>query len=323
MPGWQSLSRRGTKLSAADETLFEDVPAHLVQPLLYWFGRLFEEMHPRGDAERRAHRIAARLQLDLRRVPMERLNIRPVPADRRALTAHAYSAAQTLLACAGWGLIRTSGERPIETAIQLRRRGLLPKGRGVLLLDMIDAALADGVEEKDANELERLLTDGGSAWRVADDSNSLQRRVNPSAIEAFRTLAEGVAATHLSVAWAAAYGRNPIPSRAYSEAIKAVEAATIPVVLPRDRMATLGKVIGELRHHPERWRLAVRTPEGGTDISTLLAMLRLLWEGQTDRHGTSTAPVPVTAEAAESAVHLAVTLVQWFHSGAVRHVNMS
>jgi hypothetical protein len=93
-------------------------------------------------------------------------------------------------------------------------------------------------------------------------------------------------------------------------------------VLPRDRIATLGKVIGELNHHSARWELVVSTPGGSADISTLLAMLRLLWEGQTDRHGAPITPAPVTAEAAEAAVHLAVTLVQWFNSSAIRRVSM-
>jgi hypothetical protein len=318
MPRWQPLSRRGTKLSSVDETLFESVPAHLVRPLLHWFGCLFEEMHPRGEAERKAHRIAARLQLDLRPVPMERVDFRRVPMERRALTSN--SAAQALVGYASWGLIRTPGERPIETAIELRRRGLLRKGHGVLLLDMIDAALIDGVEKKDVGELEKLLADGGSAWRVADDAGSLQRRVDPSAIEAFRATAGTVAAARLNAAWAAAFGRSPISSRAHSEAIKAVEAAAIPIVLPRDRLATLGKVIGELGHHSEKWELAVSTPGGSTGISTLLGMLRLLWEGQTDRHGGPVTPGPITAEAAEAAVHLAVTLVQWFNSNTIRRM---
>lgn len=314
MPGWQPLSGRRAKLTAADETLLEGVPAHLVRPLLHWFACLFEEsrflvgeVHPRGDAERKAHRIATRLQVDLRRVPVQG----PALGSRVA--------AQALVEYASWGLTRTSGERAIERGIELRRRGLLRKERGALLLDMIDAALADGVEQEEASELERLLTDGGSAWCAADDIKSLQRRVNPTATEAFRGASDIVAADHLNAAWNAAYSRDPVPSRAYSEAIKAVEAASIPVVIPHDRIATLGKVIGELRGHPDQWQLAVSGPSGdAADVSTLVAMLRLLWEGQTDRHGTAEPPVPITAEAAEAAVHLAVTLVQWFHSGAVR-----
>lgn len=68
------------------------------------------------------------------------------------------------------------------------------------------------------------------------------------------------------------------------------------------------------------WQLAMHSSGAPADIGPLVAMLRLLWQGQTDRHGGSTPTIPVTAEAAEAAVHLAVTLVQWFQSGAIRRV---
>jgi hypothetical protein len=47
-------------------------------------------------------------------------------------------------------------------------------------------------------------------------------------------------------------------------------------------------------------------------------MLEALWVGQSDRHGGNLPPVPVTTEAAQAAVLMATTLVQWFQSGAVR-----
>jgi hypothetical protein len=65
------------------------------------------------------------------------------------------------------------------------------------------------------------------------------------------------------------------------------------------------------------WQLAMHSSGAPADIGPLVAMLRLLWQGQTDRHGGSTPTIPVTAEAA---VHLAVTLVQRFQSGAIRRV---
>jgi hypothetical protein len=51
-------------------------------------------------------------------------------------------------------------------------------------------------------------------------------------------------------------------------------------------------------------------------------MMDLLWYGQIDRHGTDdeTVPVNVTQKQAEAAVHAAVTLVEWFISGAFRRV---
>ena len=50
--------------------------------------------------------------------------------------------------------------------------------------------------------------------------------------------------------------------------------------------------------------------------------MELLWKGQIDRHGTDDAstPLSVSQAEAEAAVHLAVTLVQWFTSGAVSRI---
>jgi hypothetical protein len=255
---------------------------------------LFEHTDWKGDfadSERRAGRIAARVRLDLRSVPLT--------------SAHAGNNAATW--CASRALVHLGSESD-----------------DTVLLDVADATLADGTSKKSAGDLERLLADGGSGWRVADNRKSLERRVEPTATDAFRQAAAGNPGPHLTAAWTAAYGRHPAPSRAYSEAIKAVETSYIPVVLPRDRLATLGKVIGELRQHSTHWQLAIKAPGGSpADITIVLGMLRLLWEGQTDRHGGGTPAVPITAPAAEAAVHLAVSLVQWSESGAFQRVDKS
>jgi hypothetical protein len=169
-------------------------------------------------------------------------------------------------------------------------------------------------------ELERLLALAGSSWRVADDGRSLERRVDETVAGAAATAATpGTSASqHLAEAWKAAYGRRPDPSQAYSEAIKAVEAAAAPVITPNDRRATLGTIRGALRSAPDRWNLAIQRSTGPFDATTLDAMLTLLWEGQTDRHGGINPTVPIELDAAQAAVHLAATLVQWFESGAVR-----
>jgi hypothetical protein len=280
--GWRPLSRRGAGAPGEDEILYEDVPPHLSQPLLYWLESLFEraENHRRtiAYAERKAGRVAARVRLDLRAVP-------PKNASKDAYRDE-WSDIRALM-----HLARTQ-----DSAV---------------LLDVVDATLVDGVDRLEAEELEQLLTDAGSAWHVAADGKALQHRVSPTARQALEATSGTPASVHLSAAWTAAYGRHPDPSLAYSQAIKAVESASIPIVLPRDHLATLGKVIGELDQQPQRWQLAISAPGGGSqaDITTLLAMLRLLWNGQTDRHGGSGAPVPVTAQAAEAGVHLALTLV--------------
>ena len=100
---------------------------------------------------------------------------------------------------------------------------------------------------------------------------------------------------------------------AYGEAIKAIEAAAIPVLLPNDRTATLGKILGTLKQKPETIVFAI----GDGDASAVIGMMRAVWDGHSDRHGSTTTK-RVGDEAASAAVHLAVTLVQLFRQGSIR-----
>lgn len=174
--------------------------------------------------------------------------------------------------------------------------------------------------------LEAYLRDGRSTYRVNDRGDGLERRVDPTAAAA---LAQAVgqagdvrresAATHLRNAWAAAHElRGRDPSKAYAEAIRAVEAAAVPVVLPTNDRATLGTVLAHLRGAADRWDLAMPDRNGDTDLGPLVDMLTLLWTRQTDRHGGNRPTRPIEQPAAEMAVQLAVLLVQWFSAGDVR-----
>ncbi|PWS50500.1 hypothetical protein DLE01_17880 [Streptomyces sp. FT05W] len=127
----------------------------------------------------------------------------------------------------------------------------------------------------------------------------------------------GSAADHLATAWQAAYGRNPDPVRAYSEAIKAVECAAHSVIQPNHGRATLGTMLGEIGNARQKFTSVISTPAGGDPIAPAEAMMRALWDGQTSRHGKQTGTVPETLDAARAGVHLAATLVQWFASGVV------
>jgi hypothetical protein len=195
-----------------------------------------------------------------------------------------------------------------------------------LFLDVIDFVLGQvpirPLERSAAvNRLRWLLERGGSAWRVADDGQALERRIDPTVAEAVSRASVRVtsAAEHPRTAWRAAYGRQPDPGKAYGEATKAVEAAAIPIVEPRNTKATLGTVLGTLKAQPDNWELSILRPDRTVnDAKPLVAMIELLWQGQSDRHGGSLPTVPISALAAPMAVHLSATLVHWFSSGAVR-----
>ena len=115
------------------------------------------------------------------------------------------------------------------------------------------------------------------------------------------------------------YGRNPNPSHAYREAIRAVEAAAIPVVSPKHAKATLGTVIGDMKSTPDKWKVSLQ-PAKGDPVMHVVGMMELLWTAQFDRHGTADESVPLTVskQEAEAAVHLALTLTHGFQTGVVR-----
>jgi hypothetical protein len=161
---------------------------------------------------------------------------------------------------------------------------------------------------------------GRSVWRVSPAGRGLERRVSESLTALTDRVARasgGSAGNHLRGAWQAAWGLHPDPSKALGEAIKAVECAAIPVVLPRDPGATLGKVIGELRSTSARWVMPMESTKRDP-IQSLVGMLELLWHGQSDRHGGVDLTVAVTQEQAEAALPVAVALVDLFQSRAVR-----
>lgn len=201
-----------------------------------------------------------------------------------------------------------------------------------LLVDLVDFALRNILlgtyfqnYEEVAGELDRALRESGAPWRVAPiDGNvnhRLERRVDPAAVAARARLArkEVLGSSHLAAAWESAYGRNPNPSRAYSEAVKAVEEVAVAAVLPNDATATLGRVIGTLRATSAQWdcvlgRESATANATLTPVEVVITMLDLLWGNQVDRH----APVEeVTQPQAETAVHLALALVEIFGSGAM------
>lgn len=178
--------------------------------------------------------------------------------------------------------------------------------------------------------LETTLKEAGSKWtlgvRTAGKLGLVQRvpeGVQTAADETMRS--SGHAGRRLAEAWGAAFGIEPDPAKAYGLAVKAVEDAALPKVSlkPNDH-GTLGSVIRVLnsaKYDAADWTLGFqREDKHYSNGQTLVAMLKTLWSGQTDRHGGDHELVNgtvISQEAAESAVMLAVPLVQWFSSGFV------
>jgi hypothetical protein len=197
-------------------------------------------------------------------------------------------------------------------------------GDGDYFLNLVDLLLSGITKKYEAQEVDQHLAEAGSAWTVdlaGDGPFRLLRRVDPTVTAAARAVinSAGRAGQHLAKAWNEVYGRNPDPSTAYREAVRAVEAVGAPVISPNNPKATLGTMIADMRNDPTKW-VVVLTPSAGDPVLMFRETMQLLWTAELSRHGTADESVPlhVSPSEAEAALHLAVTLVHWFHSGAIK-----
>jgi hypothetical protein len=283
---WAPLFEREDPNAAP--VLFEGVPDHLDAPLRRWLHTmLFEGQH--------AERVGLRLRLQ----PALEYGV-----DRLSMidTLTRSTDSTTLL-------------KAVDAALHLHPAWAFTNVRASSPKARMQGQLVESIRS-----LHELLLDGGSAYRVAPNGQGLEQRVDATATaaadlarETARQAKRPEAAQDLSDAWAATYGLHPDPSNAYRLAIRAVEDAAVPVVTPQNAKATLGTVLAHLRDAPHKWHLDM-----SPDIDPLVGTLTLLWTRQTDRHAGQADLARVDQDAAEMAVHLAATLVQWFAAGHVQ-----
>ena len=212
---------------------------------------------------------------------------------------------------------RITGEWVIDLSTSLRMRfplhiDKIPPDRS---LDVIDRILYRGVREAQRSQLERVLSQGGSLWRVTE--RGLERRVGAELQSAAESVFAdtGRYASHLRDAWQKAWSRNPDASGAYQDGVQAVEAAYKPIVSPDNERATLGTIISNVRDKPTKFRVRLQ-PRDGSNVERIVAMLELLGKSQR-RHGTDdkTVPLNVSIEEAQDAVALATILVHLAQQG--------
>lgn len=169
--------------------------------------------------------------------------------------------------------------------------------------------------------LEDILRAGSSAWKVGqrDGMAGLERRV-PEGVQAAAEAAmkrPGDAGRLLSEAWHAVYGVDPQPDLGYRKSIEAVEAAALPLVLPNDDTAHLGKAISQMRADGD-WKLPfVKEHKLNPSGAVVINMMQALWSGHSDRHPGTASYVQSTQAAAEAAVSLSVTCVNLFVNGGI------
>lgn len=282
---WRPLSKRGQSDTRLDDPT-EGLPSYLLGPVLGWF---YTVCAPNGEVRRGA---LERLQLRFKLEP-------PLDWSRR-------------------------GERAVE---DLAERMNSDHEFGLDVLDYVLHHIKEFTSQYErpvevAVGLATVLRDGGSAWEVGalaetGDSFQLLRRAIGPVREVIDSLpAASRAHRHLVMAWNRLSGRHPDESAAYREAVRAIEAAAKPVVLPKDDLATLGKMIRAMRDAPDKW-----TVTSGT-VDDVRRMMEIVWTNQLDRHGTDDESVPLAVSPAQAdlAVTLAVTLARLFAGGHVQRV---
>ena len=275
--------RNDPEAAAEYDVLHEGVPPWLAGPLAQWVSDVFGSMAHRDDL---GHPVD--LLFGMLRRPMP-------PGPNRIWSAIAFLESEAasgdldVLDAVVWYTMLSNQARP--------------------LLDRLDV----------------LLAVHGSAWTIGSNSAGepcLERRVDEtvSAVAESEMVQTGNAATHLRRAWHRIYGRHPEPGAAYREAVRAVEAAAKPAVLPTDSAATLGKMIHAMDVKPEKWTAVLDGQGRGSGVRHVVGMCRALWTSQLDRHGIDDEEVrlDVNSDEAEAAVHLAVVLVHLFRIGGVR-----
>ena len=272
----------------SDNGPYEGVPAHLQQSLLDWISDVFYRTWWTGYSHSSSFNYELLQQ-----------------AERRVQFSS--------------GIVRATTSSAFYSARQRLRTVLASDEQ--LFLSVIDFLLWKGVGDADA--MDGLLMEGGSIYKVADTSGSLrlERRVEPSLDSQAKALMakSGAASDLLKVAWSAALGIHPNPSEGFRNAVRAVEAAAIPIVLPNDATATLGKVIGHLDSNDADWEFVLpERRDGQASVRTVIDNMGTLWNSQYDRHVTAGVPLHVSQSEAEAALVLAAVLIQWLESGSLK-----
>lgn len=193
----------------------------------------------------------------------------------------------------------------------------------IAFLTAVDFRLSRVNDTGVIDQLATILSEAGSEWRVGaiGPQYGLVKRIDDTVQRAAEEVAsKGTRAGRLLAgAWRHAFSMQRDPSASYRCSVRAVEAAAGPVLTPRDPRPSLGKMIPALRDGMQKWNFAFTVDSAVDPKNVLLQMMQLLWTNEYSRHVDSdpATPLHVSQEEAESAVVLALTLVNWFTSGAV------
>jgi hypothetical protein len=296
---WSRLSAR----EAGESVFVEGVPEALELPLRRWInGQVF-------DRPWAVNRIMVRLSMAWK-------------PDPQAYCSEDYDEEVDAQGYLAFDTESTELLDIVDALLDLLPPDLVPSARAVE-----EWAASDTADARRARvRLDQLLADARSIYEVMPDGSGLRRRIPEYTAAAIGQAASaasaktdaGSAAAQLRAASNAAWALRPDASRAYSLAVKAVESVAHAVIEPNNYRATLGTMLGVLRSRPDDFELAISGRSGAGNIAPVVAVMSLLWDGQTSRHGAQTPTPEQTQEEGEMAVEMAAMLVAWFAVGKIR-----
>ncbi|MEU7633800.1 hypothetical protein AB0C34_28120 [Nocardia sp. NPDC049220] len=213
---------------------------------------------------------------------------------------------------------RVKGAKQLGAALEVLQKHSDPLQIADYILAFFPDAHPDALDD--------LLERSKSAWRVGRRAAKpgLVRRV-PLGVQVgadFVMARAGRAGLRLASAWEVLYSPVPNASEAYRLAILAVEDASIPIVSPTNQSATLGTVLRQMEDQGD-WILPMtREHPRAPTRDVIVAMMRMLWHGQHDRHGGQpSAPGDVSQDEAIVAIGIATTVVHWFSAGLINRAD--
>lgn len=182
-------------------------------------------------------------------------------------------------------------------------------------LNVLDCILfmSQSARTQGGNSLRDILKLGGSVWTLQSDYCGLTRRVSEELTKMVNLIDSGelIAKSYLLNAWKYLHQREPDYSLAYSSSIKALETLLIPITIPNDGEATLGKVLGYLKDNPKNPNNAFSDEYMLKANAALNLLLTLIWKNQDDRHGTKDGVLEIDEKLAEFTVYSAVLISTW------------
>jgi hypothetical protein len=186
-----------------------------------------------------------------------------------------------------------------------------------LCLDFVDFLIFKTAQRvvmtRYASMLEEILEQSGSMWRVGirNGSAGLERRVSGE-LEQMADLELGVGDTiskYIGEAWADTFGRNPRPSIAYVNCVKALEACLVNRVIPNDASGIVSRALSQMKTD-DCWSFNLKQRPSYPSSEALILTLRSIVSGQ-DRHAGN-GDLKVSVAEAETAVVLTVAILHLF-----------